>query len=202
MDEKQINEQSVEASAAQSAEEATAAEAVSTQQESTLAQESPKPIADAPAKKDDKKVLVIIAVAVLAVSFLVGGILLVKNINQPSADTSESAQEAHGEATVEVIQGEDATQGAEIKSSEALETIRALPDEKLGLKKEDFTFMVAQQAYVIDGEKYVQVIAAQKEENEDGTFSITPYGKYYISFDGKTILAESMENPGTYSKIK
>ena len=62
--------------------------------------------------------------------------------------------------------------------------------------------MVAQQSYIIDGDAYVQVIAAVKKENKDGTVSITPNAKFYISFDGKTVLKEDMKKPGNYEKIK
>ena len=86
-----------------------------------------------------------------------------------------------------------------MKDSEAIETIKALSDKQLGLDKEKYDFMVAQQAYVIEGADYVQVIAAEKKENDDGTFSITPVGKYYISFDGKTILRQA--DDGSYEKI-
>ena len=97
-----------------------------------------------------------------------------------------------------------------MKDSDAIAVISELPDEKLGIEKaayadkedKEHSFMVAGQAYVIEGGKYIQVVAAEKKENKDKTINITPKAKFYISFDGKTILKEDMENPGTYEKIK
>ena len=165
--------------------------------------------------KSNKKILVIVVAAIVAVALAIGGFLVVKTVTSekykrehatladgsPTPDSKEGIQQGHDESA-EVITGEEATKGAEVTGSDALEKIMALSDEALGLKKDDYSFMIAQQAYIIKGKKYVQVIAAEKTENEDGTFSITPYGKYYISFDGKKMLKEELKTPGTYTEIK
>ena len=172
------------------------------------------------------KWMLMISLAVLAVAVIVGGIVLARSIGEgngnpgTSLDSSAGAQgseekpiqkqknalldssagaQGTEEGGTQVVTGEEATKAAAVKDSEAIETIKALSDKQLGLDKEKYDFMVAQQAYVIEGADYVQVIAAEKKENEDGTFSITPVGKYYISFDGKTILRQA--DDGSYEKI-
>lgn len=150
------------------------------------------------------KWMLIISLAVLAVAVIVGGIVLARSIGEGNGDPGTSLDSSAGaqgteEGSTQVVTGEDATKAAAVKDSEAIETIKALSDKQLGLDKEKYDFMVAQQAYVIEGADYVQVIAAEKKENEDGTFSITPVGKYYISFDGKTILRQA--DDGSYEKI-
>ena len=167
-----------------------------------------------------QKLLIIIAASVLAVAFIVGGVVLAKNVHDtnakytledgsPAPDSPEAVKKAHGEQA-EVVTGEDATKGAEVADSDAIAAISELSNEQLGIDKEAYadkkdkehSFMVAGQSYVIEGAKYVQVIAAEKKENKDKTINITPKAKFYISFDGKTILKEDMKNPGTYEKIK
>ena len=150
------------------------------------------------------KWMLIISLAVLAAAVIVGGIVLARSIGEGNGDPGTSLDSSAGaqgteEGSTQVVTGEDATKAAAVKDSEAIETIKALSDKQLGLDKEKYDFMVAQQAYVIEGADYVQVIAAEKKENEDGTFSITPVGKYYISFDGKTILRQA--DDGSYEKI-
>ena len=172
------------------------------------------------------KWMLIISLAVLAVAVIVGGIVLARSIGEgngnpgTSLDSSAGAQgseekpiqkqknalldssagaQGTEEGSTQVVTGEDATKAAAVKDSKAIETIKALSDKQLGVDKEKYDFMVAQQAYVIEGADYVQVIAAEKKENDDGTFSITPVGKYYISFDGKTILRQA--DDGSYEKI-
>ncbi|MBQ6380647.1 MAG: hypothetical protein IJJ41_03475 [Clostridia bacterium] len=169
--------------------------------------------AESSAKKPgQKKLLFIVAVAIVAVALVVGGIVLAKKVHDtkaqytmedgsPTPDSPQGIADGHGEKA-EVVTGEEATKGAEVKDADAIETVTALSDEQLGLKKKDYSFMVAQQSYIIKGDAYVQVIAAKKKENKDGSVSITPYGKYYISFDGKTILKEDMKNLGNYEEIK
>lgn len=171
----------------------------------------------------NNKLLYIITAAVLAVAFIVGGVVLAKNIHDtkasytfedgtPKPDSPQAVSEAHGDSA-QVVTGEDATKKAEVKDGDAIETIKAFSAKQLGLSEEDYklyadakeqkhSFMVAQQSYIIDGDNYVQVIAAVKNENKDGTISITPSAKYYISFDGKTVLREDMQKPGNYEKIK
>ena len=217
---KQVNEK--EATGAQ--EPAAAAEQKILMQD----EESGNPVQPAGTEKagSSPKWMLIISLAVLAVAVIVGGIVLARSIGEgngnpgTSLDSSAGAQgseekpiqkqknalldssagaQGTEEGGTQVVTGEEATKAAAVKDSEAIETIKALSDKQLGLDKEKYDFMVAQQAYVIEGADYVQVIAAEKKENEDGTFSITPVGKYYISFDGKTILRQA--DDGSYEKI-
>lgn len=167
-------------------------------------EESGNPVQPAGTEKASPKWMLIISLAVLAVAVIVGGIVLARSIGEGNGDPGTSLDSSAGaqgteEGSTQVVTGEDATKAAAVKDSEAIETIKALSDKQLGLDKEKYDFMVAQQAYVIEGADYVQVIAAEKKENEDGTFSITPVGKYYISFDGKTILRQA--DDGSYEKI-
>ena len=195
---KQVNEK--EATGAQ--EPAAAAE----QKILMQGEESGNPVQPAGTEKagSSPKWMLIISLAVLAVAVIVGGIVLARSIGEGNGDPGtslDSSAGAHGseEGSTQVVTGEEATKAAVVKDSEAIETIKALSDKQLGLDKEKYDFMVAQQAYVIEGADYVQVIAAEKKENDDGTFSITPVGKYYISFDGKTILRQA--DDGSYEKI-
>lgn len=157
-------------------------------------------------QKGEKKLLFIIAAVVLAVAVAVAAAVIVKNaadgnFSSNTKQTLEDGSPASHDAA-ELITGENATEGAAVTDADAIEKIRSYSDEQLGIKKEDYSFLVARQGYVIEGKNYIQVIAAEKKENEDGTFSITPFGKYYISFDGKTVLKEDMENEGSYTELK
>ena len=145
----------------------------------------------------NEKILYLIAACVLALALVTGGILCIKSVRdaaKPATDVSQLRED-------EVITGEEATKEAEIKGAEAIDLIKSYPDEKLGVKKADYSFMIGQQAYVIDNTKYVQVIAAQKIENDDGSFQIIPHAKYYISFDGNTIL-KTVGNDTELEKLK
>ena len=195
---KQVNEK--EATGAQ--EPAAAAE----QKNLIPDEESGNPVQPTGTEKagSSPKWMLIISLAVLAVAVIVGGIVLARSIGEGNGDPGTSLDSSAGaqgtkEGGTQVVTGEEATKAAAVKDSEAIETIKALSDKQLGLDKEKYDFMVAQQAYVIEGADYVQVIAAEKKENDDGTFSITPVGKYYISFDGKTILRQA--DDGSYEKI-
>ena len=195
---KQVNEK--EATGAQ--EPAAAAE----QKILMQGEESGNPVQPAGTEKagSSPKWMLMISLAVLAAAVIVGGIVLARSIGEGNGDPGTSLDSSAGaqgtkEGSTQVVTGEEATKAAAVKDSEAIETIKALSDKQLGLDKEKYDFMVAQQAYVIEGADYVQVIAAEKKENDDGTFSITPVGKYYISFDGKTILRQA--DDGSYEKI-
>lgn len=74
----------------------------------------------------------------------------------------------------------------EITNSEAADIIKKFSAKKLGLKgkKKNYSFLTATESKNIDGTEYFEVIAAKKTENEDGTVSIDPKGKYYVTLDG------------------
>lgn len=95
------------------------------------------------------------------------------------------------------------TEKAVIKDSDAVNFIKeAYTDKELGLDKVEanYSFMIAQSGVEIDGEKYIKVAANVMSQNEektnDGkvTYSLTPVGEYYISFDGETVLMKDMES--------
>ncbi|MBE6818561.1 MAG: hypothetical protein E7517_05325 [Ruminococcaceae bacterium] len=217
VDENTADTAAPEAQQEQPAEEADNQETVEAGEPEKAAEEAA--VASETIKKplSTQKLLSIIAASVLAVAFIVGGVVLAKNVHdnkvkntlKDGSPTSEVAKEANNKEA-EVVTGKDSTKGAEVADSDAIAVISELSNAQLGIEKDAYTdkkdkehsFMVAGQSYVIDGEKYVQVIAAEKKENKDKSFSITPQAKFYISFDGKTILKEDMENPGTYEKIK
>ena len=61
------------------------------------------------------------------------------------------------------------------------------------------SFLVQKNGEVIDGENYVKVIAAEKKETDDGTYTFDIKGEYYISFDGDTVLKKVNDN---YEKLE
>lgn len=94
------------------------------------------------------------------------------------------------------------TEKAVIKDSDALNFIKdAYTDKELGLDKveDNYSFMIAQSGVEIDGKKYIKVAANVMSKNEqktdDGkvTYSLTPVGEYYISFDGEKVLMKDMK---------
>ena len=163
---KQVNEK--EATGAQ--EPAAAAE----QKNLIPDEESGNPAQPAGTEKagSSPKWMLIISLAVLAAAVIVGGIVLARSIGEGNGDPGTSLDSSAGaqgteEGSTQVVTGEEATKAAAVKDSEAIETIKALSDKQLGLDKEKYDFMVAQQAYVIEGADYVQVIAAEKKEKTD-----------------------------------
>lgn len=103
-----------------------------------------------------------------------------------------------------------ATDEAKIKESEAIDFIKtAYSEEELGLDKvkDKYSLMVAQSAIEIEGKKYVKVAANVMSQNDETnaegqvTYSLTPVGEFYISFDGKTVLKKDMET-GEYTKLE
>lgn len=94
------------------------------------------------------------------------------------------------------------TEKAVIKEADAADFIKeAYTEKELGLEKveDNYSFMVAQSGAEIEGKKYIKVAANVMSQNEeksaDGkvTYSLTPVGEYYISFDGKTVLMRDMK---------
>ena len=168
-------------------------EAETSESDDSDGEESSEPTALKKSSFSAKKLIIILVAVLVVAGLVVGGVFVAKRASKGKVIT---------EQTTQIVSGEKATEKAEVKQVDAIDMIQALSDEELGLKKDDYSFMVAQQAYAIGKDSYVQVIAAEKIENEDGSFQIIPHGKYYISFDGKTILRENMEKAGEYTKIK
>ena len=105
---------------------------------------------------------------------------------------------------------ENATDKAKIKDSDAVKFIQnAYTKEELGLDKvkEKYDFMISQNGDTIDKKQYVKVAANIMKKNDttskDGkqTYSLTPVGEYYISFDGDEVLMKDLES-GKYKKLE
>lgn len=105
---------------------------------------------------------------------------------------------------------ENATDKAKIKDSDAINFIKtAYTKKELGLDKvkEKYDFMISQNGVKIGKKQYVKVAANIMKKNDttskDGkqTYSLTPVGEYYISFDGDEVLMKDLES-GKYKKLE
>lgn len=105
---------------------------------------------------------------------------------------------------------ENATDKAKIKDSDAIKFIQnAYTKKELGLDKvkEKYDFMISQNGVKIGKKQYVKVAANIMKKNDttskDGkqTYSLTPVGEYYISFDGDEVLMKDIKS-GKYKKLE
>ena len=105
---------------------------------------------------------------------------------------------------------ENATDKAKIKDSDAINFIKTSYTKKeLGLDKvkEKYDFMISQNGVKIGKKQYVKVAANIMKKNDttskDGkqTYSLTPVGEYYISFDGDEVLMNDLKS-GKYEKLE
>ena len=105
---------------------------------------------------------------------------------------------------------ENATDKAKIKDQDAINFIKtAYTKKELGLDKvkEDYSFMISQNGVTIEKKQYVKVAANVMKKNDttsaDGkqTYSLTPVGEYYISFDGDEVLMKDLKS-GEYKKLE
>ena len=105
---------------------------------------------------------------------------------------------------------ENATDKAKIKDSDAINFIKTSYTKKeLGLDKvkEKYDFMISQNGVKIGKKQYVKVAANIMKKNDttskDGkqTYSLTPVGEYYISFDGDEVLMKDLKS-GKYKKLE
>lgn len=105
---------------------------------------------------------------------------------------------------------ENATDKAKIKDSDAINFIKTSYTKKeLGLDKvkEKYDFMISQNGVKIGKKQYVKVAANIMKKNDttskDGkqTYSLTPVGEYYISFDGDEVLKKDLKS-GKYKKLE
>ena len=105
---------------------------------------------------------------------------------------------------------ENATDKAKIKDSDAINFIKTSYTKKeLGLDKvkEKYDFMISQNGVKICKKQYVKVAANIMKKNDttskDGkqTYSLTPVGEYYISFDGDEVLMKDLKS-GKYKKLE
>ena len=73
--------------------------------------------------------------------------------------------------------------------------------------KEKYDFMISQNGVKIGKKQYVKVAANIMKKNDttskDGkqTYSLTPVGEYYISFDGDEVLMKDLKS-GKYKKLE
>ena len=105
---------------------------------------------------------------------------------------------------------ENATDKAKIKDSDAINFIKTSYTKKeLGLDKvkEKYDFMISQNGVKIGKKQYVKIAANIMKKNDttskDGkqTYSLTPVGEYYISFDGDEELMKDLKS-GKYKKLE
>lgn len=105
---------------------------------------------------------------------------------------------------------ENATDKAKIKDSDAINFIKtSYTKDELGLDKvkEKYDFMISQNGVKIGKKQYVKVAANIMKKNDttskDGkqTYSLTPVGEYYISFDGDEVLMKDLKS-GKYKKLE
>lgn len=105
---------------------------------------------------------------------------------------------------------ENATDKAKIKDSDAINFIKtSYTKEELGLDKvkEKYDFMISQNGVKIGKKQYVKVAANIMKKNDttskDGkqTYSLTPVGEYYISFDGDEVLMKDLKSD-KYKKLE
>ncbi len=105
---------------------------------------------------------------------------------------------------------ENATDKAKIKDQDAIKFIQnAYTKKELGLDKvkEKYDFMISQNGVKIGKKQYVKVAANIMKKNnttsKDGkqTYSLTPVGEYYISFDGDEVLMKDLKS-GKYKKLE
>lgn len=105
---------------------------------------------------------------------------------------------------------ENATDKAKIKDSDAINFIKtSYTKEELRLDKvkEKYDFMISQNGVKIGKKQYVKVAANIMKKNDttskDGkqTYSLTPVGEYYISFNGDEVLMKDLKS-GKYEKLE
>lgn len=106
---------------------------------------------------------------------------------------------------------ENATDKAKIKDSDAINFIKTSYTKKeLGLDKvkEKYDFMISQNGVKIGKKQYVKVAANIMKKNDttskDGkqTYSLTPVGEYYISFDGDEVLMKETLKAASIKSLK
>ena len=105
---------------------------------------------------------------------------------------------------------ENPTDKAVIKDADAINFIKtSYTAKELGLDKvkEEYSFMISSTGVKIDGKQYVKVAANVMKKNDETaangktTFSLTPVGEFYISYDGKNVLKKDLDS-GEYTKLE
>ena len=150
----------------------------------------------------DKKFLIelIIALVLMVAIAVVGAVVESK---RPISGEAKQLKMSVTAADGKIKTADDSTADADVQPGEAIEMISSLSEEQLGLENKDkYSFMMNNSPFVIGSEKYIQVVAAIKTENKDGTININPVAKYYVSFDGSKILKENPDVKDEYIEIK
>lgn len=120
-------------------------------------------------------------------------------------DTTKPEQETVS-ATVAIT-----TDTAKITDADAVNLIKKQYTAKeLGLSQDDYengSFMISSSGVEYDGNYYVKVINAIKQEHKDDdgniTYTFDTKGEYLISYDGKTILQKDMKaEKEAYNKME
>ena len=150
----------------------------------------------------DKKFLIelIIAVVLMITVAVVGAVVESKRpISGEAKQLKMSVTDSKGKTKTD----ENSTADATIQPNEAIEMVSSLSEEQLGIKNKDkYSFMMNNAAFTIGKDKYIQIVAAIKKKNKDGSFNIKPVAKYYVSFDGSKILKENPDAKNEYIEIK
>lgn len=126
------------------------------------------------------------------------------------AGCSSTTEEESTSSESTSVTVQNPTDDAVIKESDAINFIKeAYTAEELGLDDvdEEYSFMVASSGVEIDDAYYIKVAANIMEESDvtsdDGktTYSLTPVGEYYISYDGETVLMKDLDTD-EYTKLE
>ena len=143
-----------------------------------------------------KYLAVLLAVVIVSTTFIACS---------KSSDKKETTAKESTSVTVE-----NPTDKAKIKDADAINFIKtAYTAKELGLDKvkEEYSFMISSSGVKIDGKQYVKVAANVMKKNDETsangkpTFSLTPVGEFYISYDGKEVLKKDLDS-GEYTKLE
>ncbi len=123
---------------------------------------------------------------------------------------SDSGKDASTTKESTSVTVENPTDKAKIKDSDAINFIKSSYSAKeLGLDKvkDEYSFMISSTGVKIEDKQYVKVAANVMKKNDETaangkpTFSLTPVGEYYISYDGKDVLKKDLDT-GKYTKLE
>ncbi len=148
-----------------------------------------------------KKLLaIILTVCVIVCSFAAC------SSSKKAEDKTKKTEKTTVSTTAEIT-----TDDAKITEADAVNLIKKQYTAKeLGLSQEDYengSFMISSSGVEYDGNYYVKVINAIKQEHKDDdgnvTYTFDTKGEYLISYDGKTILQKDMKaEKETYKKME
>ena len=100
------------------------------------------------------------------------------------------------------------TDNAKITQGDAIRLIQSYSNEELGITEEqrsECSFLVAGEGDEINGNYYIKVIAAVKQEHvaDDGsvTYTFDENGAYFIRYDGEQVMSKDMTS-GEYKDLE